>query len=168
MRITCCVFQQLYHEGVCMNLLEVVLFHGDSCEVLGEFSLDLLDYCYENATQLLSYKHVDSDGCESGEQDIKKNESRIQFDIGIRSISILRYFAEYADRFGPFKLNLKNSVNCTNILYRLPLSIISRMFKTLDVPLLFIELLNLKPWIIYTKNNQHTICTVYTGELYSI
>lgn len=135
------IYSVLYHEGVCINLLEAVLFHGDSCEALGEFSLDLLDYCYENAAQLLTYKHFDPDGSESGEQELKRHESLTQFDIGIRSISILRYFAEYADS--------------------LHLTIISRMFKTLDVPLLFVELLNLKPWITHNKDKHHTIRTIY-------
>lgn len=60
--------------------------------------------------------------------------------------------------------NFKNRVNSTTFYLSLPLTIISRMFKTLDVPLLFVELLNLKPWIIYNRDKQHTICTIYIGK----
>lgn len=59
-----------------------------------------------------------------GELEVKKLE--IEFDMGMRSISILRYLAEFADN--------------------LPLCALSRMLTTNDVPYLLAQLIELKPW----------------------
>ena len=39
-----------------MNLLETILFKPDACEVLDEFCLDLVEYCYRTISSLLSFQ----------------------------------------------------------------------------------------------------------------
>lgn len=73
----------------------------------------------------------------------KKRE--LEFDIGIRSISILRYLAEYLDR--------------------LPISVLSRMFTTHDIPYLLIELLELRPWIKQNDDGKKMIPRKYLFQL---
>lgn len=54
----------------------------------------------------------------------KKKE--LEFDIGMRCVSILRYLAEFSDN--------------------LPLCVLSRMLATHDVPYLLVQLIESRPW----------------------
>ncbi|ETO33833.1 MYND finger family protein [Reticulomyxa filosa] len=38
-------YLQLYHEATVMNLLEVLLFHGNAFDEIGDILLELCDYC---------------------------------------------------------------------------------------------------------------------------
>ena len=58
--------------------------------------------------------------------DLRGKKLQIEFDIGMRSISILRYLAEFADN--------------------LPLCALSRMLTTNDVPYLLAQLIEFQPW----------------------
>ncbi|GLV36500.1 Zinc finger MYND-type containing 10 [Carabus blaptoides fortunei] len=134
------IYTVLYHEATCIALLETVLFHSNSCETLDEAALDLLDYCTDAATQLLNYKHCQPMENESAQDELRRLQSDLQFDIGIRSISILRYFAEYLES--------------------LPLGLTARMLTTLDMPLLMTELINCAPWM---RKDDEGNCLKYTG-----
>lgn len=59
-------------------------------------------------------------------EDLSEKKAELEFDIGMRCISILRYLAEFIDQ--------------------LPLSALSRMLTTNDVPYLFSQLIENKPW----------------------
>ncbi|XP_044265003.1 zinc finger MYND domain-containing protein 10 homolog [Tribolium madens] len=109
----------LYHEAVCVALLELVMYHGSCCDSLGDSSGDLLDYACGTTSQLLSIKKESTE--------LLKQLEDLKFDIGIRCLSIIRYMAEYLDR--------------------LPLSVASRMYSTCDVPMLLAQILLVRPWI---------------------
>lgn len=81
----------LYHEAVCVSLLELVMFHGSAAEALADSAHDLEDYAYGAVSQLLVI-----DGEEKRE--LVKQRDDLCFDIGIRCLSILRYLAEHLDR----------------------------------------------------------------------
>ncbi|XP_065166951.1 zinc finger MYND domain-containing protein 10 [Atheta coriaria] len=123
----------LYHEAIAASLLELIMFYGAGCERLGDSAADLLEYVYENAAQLLVIKcEPTADVCQmSGQQEILRNKNDLHFTIAIRSLSIIRYLAEYMDRVS--------------------LGVVSRMYETYDVPALFVQLLIEKPWY---KNGQ--------------
>ncbi|XP_033223703.1 zinc finger MYND domain-containing protein 10 [Belonocnema kinseyi] len=121
------IYSVFYHEELAISLIENVLFHSESIEILDDCVLDLIDYSVNNITALL---YGENDICTKnpnsclGELFQKKEE--LEFDIGIKCISILRYLAEFADN--------------------LPLCALSRLLCTHDVPYLLCQLLELKPW----------------------
>lgn len=82
-----------------MGLLETILFHCNSCESLEDTSLDLLDYCFEAAAKTLTYKYEAPELNENTQKEIQRQKQDLEFDIGVRAISVLRYFAEYLERF---------------------------------------------------------------------
>ena len=43
---------QLYHEATVANLLELILFHRDTCEAAGDGILDMMDYCFHKIAKL--------------------------------------------------------------------------------------------------------------------
>ena len=55
-----------------------------------------------------------------------QKKSEMEFDIGIKCISILRYLAEFSEN--------------------LPLCVLSRMLSTHDVPYLLAQLIEKQPW----------------------
>lgn len=118
----------LYHEAVAVALLENVMFHANCCDALGDTAADLLDYCCGAVSPLLSLQHSDKKTEENNSsKELLKQEENLMFDIGIRVLSIIRYLAE----------NLEV----------LPLSVASRIYDVYDVPILFMELLVVRPWI---------------------
>lgn len=122
------VYTILYHEAVAVALLENVMFHANCCDALGDTAADLLEYSCNAASQLLAPRQSIEEVQEASKELLKHKENLI-FEVGIRVLSIIRYLAENLDR--------------------LPLSVCSRMYDVYDVPILFVELLLVRPW---TKN----------------
>ncbi|XP_018570966.1 zinc finger MYND domain-containing protein 10 [Anoplophora glabripennis] len=116
-----------YHEAVCVALLELVLYHPNCCEALEDSAIDLLDYLSGTTSQLLSVTKEDGTNKENAEEELLRQRNNLAFDIGIRSLSIVRYLADSMDR--------------------LPISIYSRMYSTYDIPALFTQILMAAPWI---------------------
>ncbi|XP_023019578.1 zinc finger MYND domain-containing protein 10 [Leptinotarsa decemlineata] len=129
------VYSILYHEAVCVALLELVLYHPNCCEALEDTSGDLLEYVTGNVSQLLSVKLTEPNNQEAPVDEINRQKNSLTFDIGIRSLSIVRYIAE----------NLEG----------LPLNVRSKMYADYDVPVLFTEIMLAAPW---AKNGK-----VYSG-----
>lgn len=116
----------LYHEAVCVALLELVMYHANCCESLSDQAIDLLDYCCGLAAQLLVIEQKETETDENERTDFRRQQNNLIFDLGIRALTIIRYLAEYLDR--------------------LPLSVTTLMFNTHDVPVLLIQILLNKPW----------------------
>lgn len=76
-------------------------------------------------------------------EDLSEKRVEIDFDIGMRCISILRYLAEFADQ--------------------LPLCALSRMLTTNDVPYLLAQLIEQQPW---KKRNKKGISILRTSMQY--
>lgn len=98
------------------------MFHANCCDALGDTAADLLEYCCSAASQLLCPQQSNKET-----EELLKQKENLIFDVGIRVLSIIRYLAE----------NLEI----------LPLSVCSRMYDVYDVPILFVELLLLRPWV---------------------
>lgn len=90
---------QLYHEAISVSLLEIVLFHSSSCEALEDSALDLLEYSVDIVTQMLQYTYTEPKVNEKTKVELERQIKDLEFDIGIRAISILRYFAEYLEKY---------------------------------------------------------------------
>lgn len=84
----------LYHEAVCVALLELVLYHSSAAEALEDAAGDLLEYAYDAVCQLLVTSTKESDPKETPKQELKRQRKNLTFDIGIRCLSILRYMAD--------------------------------------------------------------------------
>lgn len=87
---------QLYQEAIAVGLLELVLYHSDSCDLLQDFSLDLLDYAYDSITALISLKpqltkqdEIRTELAALTENDLPEQRDRLLYDIGMCCISIL-------------------------------------------------------------------------------
>lgn len=92
-------YSVLYHEAVCVALLELVMYHANCAESLSDHAIDLLDYACGLAAQLLVItEKLESTG-ENELQDFERQQNNLVFDLGIRALSIIRYLAEYLDRF---------------------------------------------------------------------
>ncbi|CAL7944864.1 unnamed protein product [Xylocopa violacea] len=119
-----------YHEDIAVSLLENVLFHCESAETINDSIIDLVDYSVKSVSLLLDapeseiYENIKNPN--SCLEEIFEKKKELEFDIGMRCISILRYLAEFADN--------------------LPLCVLSRLLATHDVPYLLVELIEIHPW----------------------
>lgn len=128
----------LYHEAVCVGLLELVMFHGSAAEALADSAHDLADYAYGAVSQLLV---VMVDGEE--QRELVKQRNDLCFDIGIRCLSVLRYLAEHLDRLDSKR---RRSTEAPSLVCRLPLGVAAAMYDN-DVPVLLVQVLLAQPWI---------------------
>lgn len=125
---TMIAYSILYHEAICVSLLELVTYHANCCESMEDLALDLLDYCCGTVSQLFSIKYLDYNGKkETATQELNRQRDNLSFDVGIRSLSIIRYLCENMER--------------------LYVGLCSSIYIKYDIPILFIEILKLKPWI---------------------
>ncbi|KAF7998212.1 hypothetical protein HCN44_009610 [Aphidius gifuensis] len=134
------LYSVFYHENISISLLENILYHCDSVESLDDSALDLVDYAVDYITRLVFQKKDKSTESSKNIEDIScleelsQKKMEIEFDIGIKCISIIGYFARFLDN--------------------LPLSILKRILKTHDVPYLFCQLIENKPWKKINENNE--------------
>ncbi|XP_037031125.1 zinc finger MYND domain-containing protein 10 homolog [Bradysia coprophila] len=133
-KATFLIYTVLFHEATAVSLLEIVLFHPNGCEALGEASIDLIDYCVQAVTQLIGLVTIGHFRDElkiqsenATRDDLERQQRDLQYKIGIRCISILSFLTD--------KIDL------------LPLSAASRLVKTHDTPCLLSELIHCQPWI---------------------
>ncbi|PVD24217.1 hypothetical protein C0Q70_14687 [Pomacea canaliculata] len=134
------LYMVLYHEATLVNLLETIMYHRDSCETAEDFINDLVDYCYRKLCLLVSRNPGEDDFEEilKGKQDLtasapissmeelEKQEKQLNFDMCVKALSLLRYFTDH--------------------LQGLPLSVMSRILNTHDVPNLLVQLVESPPW----------------------
>lgn len=81
-----------------MALLELVLYHPNCCEALEDSAVDLLDYLSGTTSQLLAITKEDAANKETAEKELSRQRNNLAFEIGIRSLSIVRYLADSIDR----------------------------------------------------------------------
>lgn len=148
----------LHNECVLSNLLECLLYHDYAAEALGDSLLDLIDYCSRRVTTLIQLsQQYSSTGnhrtigneIDSMSMDAKTAAALFEqdatdpvgatnrqllvwvkqtlFRTGIASLTILRYIADY----------------CT----KLPLSMMTRLLDSHDIPLLMVPLIENPPWV---------------------
>ncbi|KAF5290976.1 hypothetical protein FQA39_LY14507 [Lamprigera yunnana] len=119
-------YSVLYHEAVCVALLELIMYHGSTAEALGDVAADLLNYTYGTVSQLLTFVMNKEEETEKT-PDLTRQKDDLTFNIAIRSLTIIRYIADHLER--------------------LPIAITARIFGINDVPVLLTQVLIEKPWI---------------------
>ncbi|CAI9723186.1 Hypothetical predicted protein [Octopus vulgaris] len=127
-------YEKLYHEATVINLLETTLYFPESCESADESLLDLVDYCYRKLTDIITrskekfeeIKDFVNEPGTSNIQDLEKQAEKLNFDISVKAMSIMRYVTDNVDG--------------------ITLSILTRILNTHDLPILLVELLENPPW----------------------
>ncbi|XP_055590170.1 zinc finger MYND domain-containing protein 10 homolog isoform X2 [Uranotaenia lowii] len=134
------IYSVFYYELNNLALLELILYHKASFEMLGDCLLDLIDYCALAIGQLIGLVN-ERRSCEKSEnldtettkEELQRMREDIGFKIGLKCLSIFSYL--------------------TQNLQTLPLSASTRITKVHDLPCLAVEMLHLKPWL---RNNKGT------------
>ncbi|XP_038628965.1 zinc finger MYND domain-containing protein 10 [Tachyglossus aculeatus] len=126
------IYMVVHHEASIINLLETVFFHKEICDSAEDTILDLIDYCHRKLTLVVagSTKAETSDPRELPDgkpmQELQKQAQVMEFEISLKALSVLRYI--------------------TDSVSSLPLSAVTRMLNTHNVPCLLVELLKHCPW----------------------
>lgn len=151
----------LYHEAVIVNLLENFFFHATACTTAEEHVVDIIEYCYEYASKLINVNKKTEEKQIKELSNIKKEESELeemnskikvlQLNIGISSISIIRYITDH--------------------LNQLPFPVRHHMMDVKDIPMILVALMEYKPWVrrIAKKSAQPSSITDqadYEEEIY--
>ncbi|XP_011296730.1 zinc finger MYND domain-containing protein 10 [Fopius arisanus] len=136
------MYSIFYHESLVVSLLENVLFHSDSVETLDDSALDLVDYSIGNVTALIfseTEPQVSLPENASCLEELVFKRQQMQFDIAMKSISILSYLSGFAES--------------------LSLAVIKRLMATHDLPYLMTTLIEKKPWRKISKEGEE----IYTS-----
>ncbi|CRK99201.1 CLUMA_CG012489, isoform A [Clunio marinus] len=129
------IYSVLFHESVILSLLELVLYHENSCVALEETVVDMIDYCVEGIIYLIGLfqdGHHQNEIEDSSSEEIDHQKKGILFEIGMKCIIILSYLCD----------NVSN----------LSVSVARRVTQTHDIPCLLSELLAIRPWLRKCKS----------------
>uniref|UniRef100_A0A8C8A5J3 Zinc finger MYND domain-containing protein 10 n=1 Tax=Otus sunia TaxID=257818 RepID=A0A8C8A5J3_9STRI len=169
-RSTFPIYVVLHHEASIINLLETVFFHKvrdrfsflqckaleggkpqlwglalcetlvivkEICESAEDSILDLIDYCHRKLTLLAARSasgqtvtlvglRPEDLGSPSSMQELQKQAETMEFEISLKALSVLRFITDQVES--------------------LPLSALTRMLNTHNLPCLLVELVERCPW----------------------
>uniref|UniRef100_A0A8C5J682 Zinc finger MYND domain-containing protein 10 n=1 Tax=Junco hyemalis TaxID=40217 RepID=A0A8C5J682_JUNHY len=165
-RSTFPIYVVLHHEASIINLLETVFFHKvrgsafpagkplgwnaagtelceplvavqEICESAEDSILDLIDYCHRKLTLLAARSTAAPAATSAGlpaeplaspssMQELQKQAEVMEFEISLKALSVLRFITDHLDS--------------------LPLSALTRMLNTHNLPCLLVELVEHCPW----------------------
>nr|XP_013799913.1 PREDICTED: zinc finger MYND domain-containing protein 10 [Apteryx mantelli mantelli]XP_013799914.1 PREDICTED: zinc finger MYND domain-containing protein 10 [Apteryx mantelli mantelli] len=131
------IYVVLHHEASIINLLETVFFYKEICESAEDSILDLIDYCHRKLTLLAARSangqivtqeelHPTALASPSSMQELQKQAEMMEFEISLKALSVLRFITDQVDS--------------------LPLSALTRMLNTHNLPCLLVELVEHCPW----------------------
>ncbi|KFU85896.1 Zinc finger MYND domain-containing protein 10, partial [Chaetura pelagica] len=120
-----------------INLLETVFFYKEICESAEDNLLDLIDYCHRKLTLLvgrsangqtvtLAELHPQDLPSPGSMQELQKLAETMEFEISLKALSVLRFITDQVES--------------------LPLSALTRMLNTHNLPCLLVELVEHCPW----------------------
>ncbi|XP_008945670.1 PREDICTED: zinc finger MYND domain-containing protein 10, partial [Merops nubicus] len=136
-RSTFPIYMVLHHEASIINLLETVFFYKEICKSAEDSILDLIDYCHRKLT-LLAARNTSGQGAApvelhpeelsspSSMQELQKQAEMMEFEISLKALSVLRFITDQVES--------------------LPLSVLTRMLNTHNLPCLLVELVEHCPW----------------------
>ncbi|NXG53192.1 ZMY10 protein, partial [Psilopogon haemacephalus] len=133
-RSTFPIYMVLHHEASIINLLETVFFHKEVCESAEDSILDLIDYCHRKLTLLAAQstnrRTVTPPWNPEAElflpQELQKQAEVMEFEISLKALSVLRFITDQVES--------------------LPLSALTQMLNTHNLPCLLVELVEHCPW----------------------
>ena len=125
-----------YHEATIVSLLECIMFDKEAVEACDDAVLDLMDYCYRQILFLNSLPEWDEDAEAplpvkqqlemDAQEQLDEQLAPLPFDIASKAVSIMRYLVDHHTA--------------------LPLSCITRMVNTHDLPVTMVPLITDSPW----------------------
>ncbi|XP_029006954.1 zinc finger MYND domain-containing protein 10 [Betta splendens] len=123
------LYMVIHHEATIINLLETIMFHKDSCDAADDAVLDLVDYCHRKLTLLASKATHSKDdltvkGTVSSIEELQSQSAALEFEISLKSVSVLRYITDHTDS----------------------ISVINRMLCTHNLPCVLVQLIHCCPW----------------------
>ncbi|NXL47031.1 ZMY10 protein, partial [Podilymbus podiceps] len=128
-RSTFPIYVVLHHEASIINLLETVFFYKEICESAEESILDLIDYCHRKLT-LLAARSANGQTATPvvlvPPQELQKQAEMMEFEISLKALSVLRFITDQVES--------------------LPLSALTRLLNTHNLPCLLVELVEHCPW----------------------
>ncbi|NXP59467.1 ZMY10 protein, partial [Chloropsis cyanopogon] len=125
-RTTFPIYLVLHHEASIINLLETVFFHKEICESAEDSVLDLIDYCHRKLTLLAAGGTKAPPAAPVPPQELQEQAEVMEFGISLKALSVLRFITDQVDS--------------------LPLSALTRMLNTHNLPCLLVELVEHCPW----------------------
>ncbi|NXL61532.1 ZMY10 protein, partial [Chordeiles acutipennis] len=125
-RSTFPIYMVLHHEASLINLLETVFFYKEICESAEDNILDLIDYCHRKLTLLAARSTNEQTAVLVPPQELQKQAETMEFEISLKALSVLRFITDQVES--------------------LPLSALTRMLNTHNLPCLLVELVEHCPW----------------------
>ncbi|NXK88545.1 ZMY10 protein, partial [Formicarius rufipectus] len=125
-RSTFPIYVVLHHEASIINLLETVFFYKEICESAEDSILDLIDYCHRKLTLLAARSTSGQAAVLVPPQELQKQAETMEFEISLKALSVLRFITDQVES--------------------LPLSALTRMLNTHNLPCLLVELVEHCPW----------------------
>ncbi|NXJ84421.1 ZMY10 protein, partial [Trogon melanurus] len=123
------IYLVLRREASIINLLETVFFHKETCESAECSILDLIDYCHRKLI-LLTARSANGQTVTPTllvpPQDLEKLAETMEFEISLKALSVLRFITDQVES--------------------LPLSALTQMLNTHNLPCLLVELVEHCPW----------------------
>lgn len=135
----------LHFESIIVNLLEKFLYFITACQEADNYLLDIVEYCYyyissNLTTDKLVNKLNTSDKVELENvnylEDLENKQRDIEFAISIASLSIIRFISDHLEQ--------------------LPFPITNHLLNSKDIPLLLVEVIDIKPWEKRNENKEIT------------
>ncbi|NWX94341.1 ZMY10 protein, partial [Nothoprocta pentlandii] len=127
------IYVVLHHEASIINLLETVFFYKEVCEAAEDGVLDLIDYCHRKLTLLVARgasrppaTQTPPAALPGPSSELQEQAETMEFEISLKALSVLRFI--------------------TDQVASLPLSALTRLLNTHNVPCLLVELLEHCPW----------------------
>ncbi|XP_071611765.1 zinc finger MYND domain-containing protein 10 isoform X3 [Heliangelus exortis] len=156
-RSTFPIYVVLHHEASIINLLETVFFYKEICESAEDSILDLIDYCHRKLT-LLTAQSANGQAVTPAElrtkdlpnpssvQELKKQAEMMEFEISLKALSVLRFITDQVESCLRMHLYLLWMFQPFCHPSSLPLSALTRMLNTHNLPCLLVELVEHCPW----------------------
>ncbi|KAM4654112.1 zinc finger MYND domain-containing protein 10 isoform 2-T2 [Amazona ochrocephala] len=146
-RSTFPIYVVLRHEACIINLLETVFFYKEVCGSAEDSILDLIDYCHRKLALLAAQSAKGQTvtpaqlcpedlASPSSMQELQKQAEAMEFEIALKALSVLRFITD----------QVESTIHPFCRVCSLPLSALTRMLSTHNLPCLLVELVEHCPW----------------------
>jgi hypothetical protein len=133
----------IFHENLVLNLIEIVCFHKTALMALDHYIVDLVDYCYDKISMLVSRgnkdfpftKKISEVGSPTEELAIQR--IRLEFNMQMSCLSILRYISDYLGDLG--------------------ISAVTFVVNERDVLMALVALIEARPWLARSESGKRLV-----------
>ena len=152
----------LYHEAVLVNLIENFLYSITACQAAEDYLVDVIEYAYKMISKYVAYKMKNPDDTLNygNNNSLLGNNSALDDDLSLEE-KIKKINEQVKDKENDIKemdekykeIEFGIAMSCINILRyisdhleQLPFPVRHHMMNVKDVPVLFVTLMELRPW----------------------